>query len=492
MTDLSALSDGQLQALYSHADTPDFSKMSDADLMAAYHGPGMGEDIIKSIGSGLGSATIGTLGMPGDVSNLLARGSKAASDYLANKMGFESGPPIARSLLPTSQDIRSTVTDPIVSPDYEPKYEFNRILKKGAEFAPNMLAGGPEGLGARFLTNVAAPAVGSEVGGAIGGPVGEVLGAVAGGAGVSKLTNAMGAARAIKGATPALADTKAAATNVYDRLTAGNAASPIPQSELDALAGDIRTKLNNSGVRPSNAKGIHDALDELQNPATAGAPDVQDLVAARESIKNQLGSPDASKKGAFIALPKIEAAIDRLSPGTMNDLKQADKNYGAFKASEALDKKVASADLRASAVDSGMNVGNKIRQKVASLLESSEARYLSAETKADLEQIVRGTWTQNGMRHVANLLGGGGGLGMLASGTAGYEAGGIPGALAGAVTGRGFKIANNISVTRQAQRVAEGIRRRSPLGQQTPLMLPPKTSTALAALWPALLARPQQ
>lgn len=35
---------------------------------------------------------------------------------------------------------------------------------------------------------------------------------------------------------------------------------------------------------------------------------------------------------------------------------------------------------------------------------------------------------------------------MLAGGTAGYEAGGWPGAIAGAAVGRGFKIANNRSV----------------------------------------------
>src|SRR6185503_12038515 len=119
------------------------------------------------------------------------------------------------------------------------------------------------------------------------------------------------------------------------------------------------------------------------------------------------------------------------------------------------------AELRAATTDSGMNVGNKIRQNVATYLGSNEAKYLSAETKADLEKIVRGTWTQNGMRAVAHLLGGGGGLGMLAGGTAGYEAGGWPGALAGAAVGRGAKMLNNRSVTKQAEQVGRNIRTRS-------------------------------
>src|SRR5262249_4149535 len=164
--------------------------------------------------------------------------------------------------------------------------------------------------------------------------------------------------------------------------------------------------------RPSNAGSIHQAIDELRIPATAGAPDVADLVAGRQSIKELLGKHDTNKAGAFVALGKIEKAIEQTSPGTMAQLREADKSWGAVRATEALDKKINRAELRAAGADSGMNLGNKIRQKVADLLVSNDARYLSADTKAELEKIVRGTASQNVMRHVANLLGGGGGLGM--------------------------------------------------------------------------------
>jgi hypothetical protein len=173
----------------------------------------------------------------------------------------------------------------------------------------------------------------------------------------------------------------------------------------------------------------------------------------------------------------------------MKSIREADKNYGAGKAVDALDKKLARADLRAAGADSGMNVGNKIRQKVADLLLSNEAKNLSAETKADLEKIVRGTWTQNGMRHVANLLGGGGGLGMLASGAVGYHEGGVGGAIAAGAAGRGFKMLNNRSVMKQAELAAQNIRLRSPLGQKGgPLLLPQMTNPLLSGSRPALLA----
>lgn len=472
------------------------------------------EDAAKSIGAGLAGATAGTFGVAGDVRS----GLSAATDYLGGKLGaapdkVQAFKDLASKAVgmtpagiianaPTSRDIINSA-DPIVSPDYQPQTTLGGYLKTGAEFLPAMAdpeLAGPNAFKAAaklFASRVAAPAAASETAGQVtkgtdAEPFARVAGALLGGAGASKLSNAMSEAKALKAATPALADVKAEATNAYDALTSRNVATPLAQSTLDNLASDITTTLNNKGIRPSTAQSIHNAVDEIKSPATAGAADVADLVAARQNVKSLLSAPDANKAGAFVALGKIENAIEQNSPGTMAKIKEADKNYAAVKANEALDKRLARADLRASGEHSGMNVGNKIRQQVTSYLLSNEARYLSADTKAELEKIVRGTATQNVVRHVANLLGGGGGLGMLAGGTAGYEAGGLPGALAGAAAGRAFKMANNRAVAAQAQRVAEGIRRRSPLGHSVPFIAPPQTSTALGALLPALLARPKQ
>lgn len=470
-------------------------------------GPSMGEDAAKSVGAGLGNAAIGAAGMVGDIRSL----ASSAVDAAGGKFGFDpsavknsanaasyilpGGRLVANA--PTSQQVRSTVTDPIVDPDYKPQTAVGNVLKTGAEFLPAMM-GGPESLAAKFATRVAVPALATEAAGALtkgteAEPYARVAGALLGGVGASKLANSMTEARAVKAATPALADIKSEASNTYDALTSRNIATPLAQSTLDNLASDITTTLNNKGIRPSNAQAIHNAVAEIKTPATAGAADVADLVAARQSIKNLLGDPSTNKTGAFVALGKLETAIEQNSPGTMKSIREADKNWGAMRANEALDKKLARADLRAAGADSGMNVGNKIRQKVADLLLSNEAKYLPAETKADLEKIVRGTWTQNGMRHVANLLGGGGGLGMLASGAVGYHEGGVGGAIAAGAAGRGFKMLNNRSVMKQAEQAAQNIRLRSPLGQQGgPLLLPAMSSPLLSGALPALLARPRQ
>lgn len=471
---------------------------------------GMLEDATKSAGAGLANATAGTLGMAGDVRSLLSAGTSALGDKLGvgadrvqmfkdimSKAASMTGTGKMLANAPTSQRIKQSAADPIVSPDYQPQTVAGGYLKTGAEFLPGMAVGGPRALIPRFATNVAAPAIAGETAGQLtkgtdAEPYARVGAALLGGAGATRFANMTAKSSALKSATPTLADVKGEATGAYDALTSRNVATPISQGVLDSVADDITTMLNSKGIRPSTAQSIHNAVAEIKSPATAGAADVADLVAARQSVKGLLSSPDANKTGAFLALQKIEKAIEQNSPGTMRKIKEADKNYAAVKANEALDKRVAKADLQAAGENSGMNVGNKIRQQVTSFLSSNEAKYLDAATKADLEKIVRGTWTQNGMRTVANLLGGGGGLGMMVGGTAGYQAGGWPGAAAGAAAGRGFKMANNRSVTKQAERAAEAIRRRSPLGQQNPLLMPPQANPLLGGLLSALLARPQQ
>lgn len=467
------------------------------------------EDAAKSVGAGLANATAGTLGAAGDIRSLLSAGVSAAGsglgvapdkvqafkDVLSN--AANRTPMALFANAPTSRQIKEAAPDPIVSPDYDPQTLAGGYLKTGAEFLPGALVGGTRALLPRLATNVAAPAVASETAGQLTKgtdlePYARAGGAILGGAGASKVANSLAEARAVKAAAPSLADVKSEATNAYDALTNRNIAIPLPQSALDVLAMDITTSLNAKGIRPSTAQSIHNAVDEIKAPATAGAADVADLVAARQNVKNLLSSPDANKAGAFIALGKIEKAIEQNSPGTMAKIRDADKNYGAAKAVEALDKRLAKADLQAAGEHSGFNVGNKIRQQATNLLNSAEAKFLSAETKADLEKIVRGTATSNTVRMVSKLFGAGGGLGMLAGGAAGYNEAGIPGAIAAGLAGRGLGKLDAVLTAQRASRAAQNIRLRSPLGQQNPLLLPPMSNPLLNAGVAGLLARPQQ
>jgi hypothetical protein len=462
-------------------------------------------DAAKSVGAGLANAAIGTIGGLGDVRELASRGVDMAGSALGfDPSKLKSAASVASNIMPglgllrsapTSQDVRSSVTDPIVSPDYQPQSVAGSYLKTMAEFAPGVLTGGRGNLGSNILRNVVAPAAVSETAGQLtqgtaAEPYARLLGALGGSAGATKAINASAEARAISKATPALDNLKSTTSAGYDALTDRNIRLPLQQSALDNVASDIADTLNRKGIRPSVAESIHKAVDEIRVPAT-GAADVADLVAARQNLKELLGKSDTTKTGAFIALDKIDKAIETAAPGTMTKLKELDKNWAAVRANQALDKRTAAAELRAAGENSGGNVGNKIRQQVTNYLLSSDAKYLSAETKKELEKIVRGTASQNTVRFVANLLGGGGGLGMLAGATAGYQVGDIPGAIAGAAAGKALKFANNRSVVKQAERAAEGIRLRSPMGQQNPLVLPQGANPLLAGLRAALLARPK-
>ncbi len=116
-----------------------------------------------------------------------------------------------------------------------------------------------------------------------------------------------------------------------------------------------------------------------------------------------------------------------------------------------------------------MNVGNKIRQKTADLLLSKDARYLSAESKADLEKVVRGTTAQNAVRMASNMLGGGGGIASTLVGAGGLGAGyatGHPELAAAPFLGMGLRSMGSRMTANQAAKAAANIRNRTPYGQQ--------------------------
>jgi hypothetical protein len=220
--------------------------------------------------------------------------------------------------------------------------------------------------------------------------------------------------------------------------------------------------------------------------------DVADLVAARQNLKSFFENPlpDPNKAGAAKILPQIDAAIERLSPGTMKELRLADANYSAAKTAERLDRRIATSELRAAGEHSGLNLGNKLRQNATNmLLSNKESRGLSNADRAALDSLVRGTTFQNLTRFGSNLLGGGGGLasmllGFGVGGGAGYVSGhpelaGLP------VVGLGLRMMSNRSIANQAKNISAQIRARSPYAKELGI---PGPSQRLSALDAALLS----
>jgi hypothetical protein len=251
VTDLSKLSDDDLMALYQKPAAPDLSQMSDADLMKAYGAApqpqtGMMEDAAKSTASGLASATAGTLGMGGDFRSMLSAGTdalgsrlgaapdrvQAFKDIMSKAAGMTGAGAILNNA-PTSQQVKDSAPDPIVSPDYKPQSTVGEIGKKVAEFSPGALFGG--GLGG-LTRNVAAPAIGSWAGGKLtdGSPYGEIGGALLGG----MLPSAM---RRVVTPLPSSPERQVLAGTLRNEgvpVTAGQATGNKPLQWMESALGD--------------------------------------------------------------------------------------------------------------------------------------------------------------------------------------------------------------------------------------------------------------
>lgn len=206
-------------------------------------------DAGKSVASGLAKATIGAAGGLGDLRELASQGV----DALGSRLGVDLSPiksaaSAASNVVPTlgmmkaaptSQDVRSTIKDPVVSPDYEPQNLTGSYLKTAAEFTPGMLVGGRGGLAARFMRNVAVPAIGSETAGQLTkGTEAEPYARVAG---ALLSPGVEGAARRAVTPLPASAERQALAQTLRNEgvnLTAGQSSGSKPLQWMESALGD--------------------------------------------------------------------------------------------------------------------------------------------------------------------------------------------------------------------------------------------------------------
>lgn len=157
MADLSAVPDDELQAIVSGSHP--IQKWSDDELLRIAKGakqptPGeRGLDMAKGFGVGLGEGGIGLAGMPGDVQQLFQK----AGSYMAGRP-FETPP---GQKFPGSEDVKKRVEE-LTGPFYEPTTNEGRFARAAGNYAPGALLPSRAGPINRALTQVAAPAAGSE------------------------------------------------------------------------------------------------------------------------------------------------------------------------------------------------------------------------------------------------------------------------------------------------------------------------------------------
>jgi len=239
------------------------------------------------------------------------------------------------------------------------------------------------------------------------------------------------------------------------------------------FATGAQVELNNSGIDEVLAPKTFSLLSRLQKAPAGSTVSGANLQTVRRAFGNAAASPDATERlAAKTVIDKLDELLPNIKPADVisgdagaaaSTLEEARANYSAAKHAETIDNKTIQAELRAAAANSGQNVANTVRQRMADILvKPKEQRGFSSSELSQMEDIVRGSKAGNALRIGGNLLGGGGGLGAAVSaGIGGFVTGG-PGAAA-PVVGFGLKQLSNYLTLKQTAQLSEAIRMRAPL-----------------------------
>lgn len=484
---------------------------------------GMLEDAAKSVGAGLANATAGTLGGAGDIRSLLSAGTSAIGgklgvepdkvqafkDFMAKAAGMTAtGAVLANA--PTSQQIKQSATDPIVSPDYDPKTVAGGYLKTGAEFLPGVALGGPRGVLPKLLTNVAAPAIASETAGLLtdgtaAEPYARVGGALLGGGGASAAVNkfkALGAQRAAQAAVPSADDLLASGSKGFEAVKASDAV--INPSSVQQMAKDIKTEMLNAGKHPisEGQAGVFSALDRLEAMgASGGGVTPKDMEVIRKSLVDLKTNMQAGPTARMATDKFMEKYANLEQADLLNGsnpfptLKTAIGDWAAGKRSNTVTGKVDLADLNAGTAGSGANEDNALRQAIKQLARPMNNTNVPVAKKlgfndTEIDAIKRaamGTAGGNTARYIGKaaptgIVSGAGALGV------GGLAGGPVGAVALPAVGYVAKKIGDLSTKKAVSALDSLVRSRSPLAAQVAAQLPPQVVAQLNPKTQALLS----
>lgn len=228
-------------------------------------------DIAKSGGVGVGKGLIGLAGLPGDVSELGARGLDRAVRFVGDKLGVDI--PKREDRAPTygSGDIQKAVEGQ-TGEFYKPQTTAGKYAETVGEFAPGII-GGPAGLGRRAITQVVAPGLASEAAGqATEGtkaePYARVAAAILGGVAPSALGR-------VVSPLPINAERAAAVNTLRNEgvtdLTAGQVTGRKPLQYLEAERGGGANLIENQAEQFTGA-----ALRRVGENAPRATPEVID------------------------------------------------------------------------------------------------------------------------------------------------------------------------------------------------------------------------
>jgi hypothetical protein len=312
--------------------------------------------------------------------------------------------------------------------------------------------------------------------------------AVGAGTGAALSGVVAGIGRAVAGkapsAAPSIEELKVAAKKGY-QSDAIRGLEVNPKAISDAATG-IRAKLDAEGFDEVIGPKAHAILKRLEMVPEGAKVTGQNLHSLQKALGKAAGSIDPQEKAAAsMALRELNDALENLPGSAVRKgsaeefsatMREANANYAAAKQAENIDKKVIQAETRAAAANSGMNVANTVRQRMADVkLNPKQNRGMHPDDIAAAGQISDGTTAGNAIRFAGNALGGGGGWGTLASGAIGMGAAGAYSGdpsnsyvgLALPALGLALRGVGNRMTLNQAQKLSEAIRTRAPLASAT-------------------------
>ncbi len=279
--------------------------------------------------------------------------------------------------------------------------------------------------------------------------------------------------------TPSIQELKNAATAGYKSPEVTDLA--IKPNTVAEFAQATKAALNKEGFDDTAtvARGTFQILDKLEKAPEGAFVTGQNLHSLKKTFGNAAkevgadGLPTPNAAAARQAMKAVDEFIGGVAEkdivsgdpaAALSAWKTADANYSAAKTAEGIDRKVIQAQNRAGATNSGQNVANTVRQRLATVMNSPEFARFKPDEQEMIRQIVHGTPTANAVRFVGKLLGGGGGLGAISAAAIGGYATGGPGAIA-PVVGFALNALSNRMTTNQAAKLSEMIRARAPLAK---------------------------
>lgn len=309
---------------------------------------------------------------------------------------------------------------------------------------------------------------------AVSGGLSGALGAVA--SGVSRVVGGKA-----PNAAPSIGELKNAAKQGY-KSAAIRDLELAPQSISNAATG-IRSRLDSEGLDEVIGPKAHAILKRLETIPEGATITGQNLHSFQKTLGKAAQSIDPQERAAArMALNEFNGFLENLPAqavkrGSVDDfvntMREANANYARAMQASNIDSKIIQAETRAAAANSGMNVANTIRQRMADVkLNPKQSRGMHPDDVAAAGQIAEGTTAGNIIRKIGNMAGGGGGIGSLVAGAIGSGAayaGDTNPALGLAVPAFGMAmrgIGNRMTLN-QAHKLSEAIRLRAPLASAT-------------------------